>query len=251
MGQELEPINAILGGIERLARDPKFDPDKFAAIIKYQIQLIKMRQRSLFDEAFVELKTRLAELKIPKSGYNPTYGSHYSTLADLATIDTFVVDHGFALSFGERPCPTPGLVRMGATLTHTAGGKRRYHKDAPAEGANRGRSALQAAGSTDTYLKRYLKAGIFDLTGTDEYDQDDRKPPATAQISEAMLNAMIDDIKDIQNLREGYSAYKEHIKALDEEAQDRVDKRFKDKAASFVSNGHMPVPQEASGEQQG
>lgn len=99
-------------------------------------------------------------------------GENNSMYAKLETIDRIIkpiyAKHGFVLSFNSVKPDTAGNVRLECLVSHEGGGERPYYLEAPPDttGPKGGgvKTGIQGVGSTDSYLRRYLKTMIFDLT---------------------------------------------------------------------------------------
>jgi hypothetical protein len=151
--------NAAIDVIERLANLQRDQRD-------YQA-------RVAFDEALSRCQEKLQRISADAS--NPQTDSRYASYAKLdRAVRPIYTAEGFALSFGEKDCPTPGKTRFVAYLSR-AGVTREYLKDlSPSTKGPKGgdvMTPIHADASADSYAKRYLLKNIFNIAiGQDDND---------------------------------------------------------------------------------
>lgn len=176
--------NAVLGMIERAARDPAVDIDKLR-------QLMEMREKAELqaaERAFNgAMRAAQAEMSpVSADALNPQTRSRYATYAKLdRALRPIYTKHGFALSFDEADSPKPEHIRVICYVSHDAGFTRTYHKDMPADGKGaKGGDVMtktHATGAASSYGARYLLKGIFNVAVGEE----DRDGNAPAKVDEA------------------------------------------------------------------
>lgn len=138
------------------------------------------RTRVAFDEALNRCQQTLRQISADAT--NPSTSSRYASYAKLdKAVRPIYTAEGFALSFGERDCPTPGKTRFVAYLSR-AGETREYLKDMfPSTKGPQGKDVMtpiHADAAADSYAKRYLLKDIFNIA-IGEGDNDGN-PPTTA-----------------------------------------------------------------------
>ncbi len=151
--------NAAIDVIERLANLQRDQRD-------YQ-------SRVAFDESLSRCQEKLQRISADAS--NSQTDSRYASYAKLdRVVRPIYTAEGFALSFGEKDCPTPGKTRFVAYLSR-AGVTREYLKDlSPSTKGPKGgdvMTPIHADASADSYAKRYLLKNIFNIAiGQDDND---------------------------------------------------------------------------------
>lgn len=115
--------------------------------------------------------------------------ARYAALETVATaIRPVYARHGFSLSFGTEDSKVEGCVRVICDVSHAGGHTRRYHLDAPTDGAGAkggsNKTGIQAVGSSISYARRYLTLMIFNVTVANE-DVDGQAADALNTITEA------------------------------------------------------------------
>lgn len=168
--------------IQAKATDPSFDVEKFKELITLA-EHVQDRQAAAveadrkrtakqdFDDA---LRDAQDEMKpIVRDAENRETRSKY---ARMETIDKAIrpvyLRHGFSLSFGSIDAAQPGNVKIVCHMGHSDGDSRDYFLEAPPDttGPKGGgvKTGIQGVGSTVSYLRKYIKLMIFDLTLVDE-----------------------------------------------------------------------------------
>lgn len=162
----------VLDLIERAARDPSVDVSKIQA-------LLDMREKQLDRVAHEDANTAMclaqAEMgPVRKDAENPATRSMFATFEALdRALRPIYVKHGFSLSWDEEDCPKPDHLRV---VCYLARGRftRKYHRDMPIVTTGlKGQSNMtltHANASANTYGKRYIEAGIFNITFTERDD---------------------------------------------------------------------------------
>lgn len=175
-----------------------------------------------FDEALNRCQAKLT--RISADAQNPSTNSRYATYAKLdATVRPIYTAEGFALSFGERDCPTAGKTRFVAFLSR-AGITREYLKDiSPSTKGPRGNDVMtliHADASADSYAKRYLLKDIFNLAiGEDDNDGNGNSPTAVPVERFRALCEQLQRAPNTQQLRIIFeTAYREASAAKDRNA---------------------------------
>ena len=151
---------------------------------------------------------------------NPQTRSRYASYWALdRRVRPIYTANGFSLSFDEGDSPKPEHVRVLCYVSHVAGHTRTYHKDIPADGKGaKGGDVMtktHAAGAADSYGRRYLLKGIFNIAiGEEDTDGNSMNNGEVAEQCEWIENAM--DMKELQTLY--VAAYKKASEAKDKSA---------------------------------
>jgi hypothetical protein len=188
---------AIMGVIERAARDPNVDIDKME-------RLMAMRERLLEREAQMEFNAAMAAAQaemepVARDARNTQTNSDYARLEAIArAITPIITKHGFATTFGTADCPKEGHYRVTCTCTHRAGYSKDYHADIPADTTGiKGtvnKTKTHAFGSTMSYGRRYLKLLVFDIATEDD---DGNAAGGAEPINDDQLHALSEKIDEV------------------------------------------------------
>lgn len=168
--QKHEPT--MLEIINSMVNTPgKVDVEALHRLLDFQERIEKRDAEREFILAFNRLQSQITP--IGKNGKN-AQGRPYATFEDaMRSVQPLLTDNGFAVSFDEEEVTAQG-VRFAMKLMHTRGyfqvTRRTFPMDVGA--TNRDgrpiRPAIQDAGSTSSYAKRYLLFQALNLVATDE-----------------------------------------------------------------------------------
>jgi ERF superfamily len=171
-----EPAPAtMLALIERMAANPAVDIGKLQALLDMQERLENRQRVAEFNAAFARLQHRLP--RITKKGEikydaNPDAktaagrkgsSTAYARWEDIMdAILPHLYEEGFALTYDAPPGPD-GRITCTATLIHRAGHSRSASFGPMPLDTSGGKNNLQAAGSTDSYGKRFATRDLLNL----------------------------------------------------------------------------------------
>lgn len=169
---EREPPS-LLAVIARAASDPSVNVEKMAALLAMHRELAAEKARSTY---FAAMNAAQAEIQpVVKTVENIQTKSFYAKLEHVdAAIRPIYLRHGFSLSYDTVAPLAPGNIRISCLCAHVDGHAERYGREAPADTLGPKGSAvktiLHGGASTETFLKRYLECGIFNvvLKGMDD-----------------------------------------------------------------------------------
>lgn len=166
---EVRPAPTVLEIIAAVARDPHTDVAKLEQLLALQERIQVKDAEIAFNQAFARMQPQLPRIqkngKIDLGRGKPMSFARYEDI-DYA-IRPVLTREGFTLSFTSEP--TDKGVLMTAVLAHALGHSRSSKMALPPD-AGPGRNALQAIGSSHSYGKRYLTAGILNLIMGDDDD---------------------------------------------------------------------------------
>lgn len=181
--------------------------------------------RVAFDEALNRCQEKIQRISADAS--NPQTNSRYASYAKLdKVVRPIYTAEGFALSFGEQDCPTPGKTRFVAYLSRSGVTLERFKDLSPSTKGPKGgdvMTPIHADASADSYAKRYLLKNIFNIAiGEDDDDGNGNGNGSDVKLPQSRLEKMLGEIrgaKTLDQLRQVYtSAYKEARKAEDRRA---------------------------------
>lgn len=171
--QENAAAGSLLNFVAMAVSDPNVDVNKLEALLRMQRDIVGDEAVRLFNSAL-----HGAQMEMPRVGKNGRITLKQGSIPFATWED---VDHalrpilrkfGFSVSFNMDTNPTGGFIIRG-TLTHTAGHAKEYAMPLPND-AGPGRNALQAAGSTLSYGKRYLAEMMFNIVREGQDDDGKR-----------------------------------------------------------------------------
>jgi len=174
---------SLLGFIERAARDPEFDIQKFGALLQMQREMEEAQERRtqreaerLFYRAVGEVQARAGA--VARDRANPHTQSRYATLQAIdAVYRPIYTDLGFSVTFKSEQHEREGWMRMVCVISHEAGHVERHSLDGPMDASGLGgrttKTGIQAIGSTSSYLRRYLMMQVWNIVVVDDPADDD------------------------------------------------------------------------------
>lgn len=186
---------SILGVIARAAADPSCDVDKMQALLNMQERIMAKQAEMEFHSAMCAAQEEMQP--IVRDAQNDHNKARY---ARLETIDKKIrpvyTRHGFSLSFNSEA--EGDSITVTCSVLHRSGHAKQYSLqggiDAVGSQGKANKTAIQAVGSSVSYLRRYLTVMIFNLALTNDQDDDDGAPqsPQSQFISEAQENQILD-----------------------------------------------------------
>lgn len=159
-----EGPGALLSAIIGLAKDKDFDVGKLQALMGMQERLEDRQAERAFAAALTAAQAEMPQVeRMGTVDLGQGKGSYaFARLEDMdRVLRPIMIKHGFSVYFDrvQREGQGGGLVVTG-TLSHVMG----HSKTASfpvALDAGPGRNNLQAAGSADSYARRYILEGFF------------------------------------------------------------------------------------------
>src|SRR5215472_7659767 len=174
LGPASDSPSTMLTLIERVALDPHADVEKLDRMMA-MYERLKAKEAELgFNGAKGRILKKLAGIKIvknrpvlPESDNGKQRGAvEVFKYAPLEEIDKhlrpLLAEEQMDLSYSDEPCEAGGILVRGR-LKHLPGG---HHEDsfmpAPPDTTG-GKSNVQAVGSTNSFLRRYVACNIFNI----------------------------------------------------------------------------------------
>lgn len=160
----IEP-NQILTKVMELASNPDINPEMFDRLVAWQERETARQAEMAYNEAMNRAQAEIAP--VARDAENSQTHSFYAKLETVdAAIRPIYLKHGFSLSYNTVAPLTPGNIRVECRCAHSGHSERFYREAAPDTTGPQGKAvktALHGGGSTETYLKRYLVCGIFNV----------------------------------------------------------------------------------------
>lgn len=155
---------AILSVIERMALNPEISPDRVERFIALKRQVDADAARREFDAAIAEAKAEISPVLKNREGHN---GKRYADFAAIAkAVDPIITKHGLSYRFRTQQTDR---ITVTCVLSHKAGHFEETSLSGPAD-ASGSKNAIQAIGSTLTYLQRYSLVQALGLAAAEDDD---------------------------------------------------------------------------------
>jgi hypothetical protein len=218
------------GNLLAIAVQKDFDVDRLSKLMELQERWEKNEARKSFHVAMAEFKKNPPEIvKDAMVNFGNTHYSHATLGNVVKAITKALSEHDLSINWNTE---TKENVTVTCTVTHIAGHSESTTITAPADKSG-SKNAIQAIGSTITYLQRYTLLAICGLA-TNEFEDDGRsygqgsKPPTNLQklIDEvtahkdklpeqfkADVRKVASEKKELsaENLQEWLDAIKQHV----------------------------------------
>jgi ERF superfamily len=182
--------------LERAAKDPNIDTDKLAQLIGLKERVEAKNAEREFNLSMIAAQAEVRP--VWRDAENKSNNSRYARFESLDNaIRPIYTKHGFALCFGESEnLPrVAGNIRMRCTVRHQGGHSENYEfEGAPDVAGPQGKATktpIQGAGSTNSYIRRYLVANVFNVAFQNEDNDGNNRCLTEEQITQVydMVNA--------------------------------------------------------------
>lgn len=188
---------AILSMIERAAKDPNVDMDKFERLMAMRERVVAQNARTAYYAALAMMQPNLpiigerGEIKI--NDKKP--GQRYALWEDINEgIRPVLFEYGFAISF--RTNTSDGKVSVTGVLSHREGHCEETTMQLPVDMSG-SKNAVQAVGSSTSYGKRYVAMALLNLTSGRSEDDDGRSAGGPPTITEEQMLNLRDGLEAI------------------------------------------------------
>lgn len=164
---------ALIYAITEAAANPQVDIVKMRELYAMHKEMVATKAEGEFNDALAKTQARVQP--IVARAVNEHTKSRYAKLEAIAKeIIPLYTAEGLSLSFDNVEPKEPKWIRIEAILSHRGGHSRKYHIELPpddvgSQGA-KNKTGVQAAGSTNSYGRRYLTLMIFNMTTFDDND---------------------------------------------------------------------------------
>jgi hypothetical protein len=189
---------AVLGMIERVARDPGADMDKMMQLMSWRKEIMAEQKRAAFDEAISAAKAEIPVIIKNRSGHNNKYED---MAAIAAVVDPILGRHG--LSYRFRTAQTEKSMSITCVL-FGHGHSEETTLTGPFD-ATVGKNPIQAIGSTQTYLQRYTLKAALGLAASE--DDDGRSAGASGTISLEQVEQLLALADEVEADKEAFCRY--------------------------------------------
>ncbi len=163
----LMPANesaAILSVIERMALNPDIDPERIERFIVLKERIDASNAKKTFDAAIALAKASIPPVIKNRKGHNEKSYADFAAIASV--VDPIIAPLG--LSYRFRTAQTD-KISVTCVLTHEGGHAEENTLSGPAD-ASGSKNAIQAIGSTLTYLQRYTLVQALGIAASEDDD---------------------------------------------------------------------------------
>jgi hypothetical protein len=171
--------------ISRAITDPAIDVDRLQRLLDFQKDRMAYQAMLEFNEAMVRCQEEIQP--VARTTENTVTRSWYAKLEAVdAAIRPIYLRHGFSLSYNSVEPLVAGNIRMECRCARGVHVERYYREAAADTLGPKGtptKTALHGGASTETFLKRYLTCGIFNVVFKDQ-DDDGNGGTITAEEAE-------------------------------------------------------------------
>lgn len=218
--QQLETVEPtdLLTAIAKAAANPAVSVDKMERLFAMHQQIVKDNARVAFADALNKLQAELPQMEKHGKAKN----SRFAKLEDIDTIvRPFLAKAGFSFSFDEE-AHTEKTITFIATLTHKDGHSEAKRLTVPIDVASKNREgvsirpAIQDAGSTVSYARRYLIKMHLNIIEKDE----DTDGESLTPITEDQVRDLEIQLKDTKSDVAGFLRFMGYDKLSDIRVKD-------------------------------
>jgi hypothetical protein len=199
---------AVLGMIERVARDPGADMDKMMQLMSWRKEIVSEQKRAAFDEAMAAAKAEIPVIsKNREVDFTSSKGrTHYKyeDLAEIArVVSPILAKHG--LSYRYRVTSNINEpVTVTCIVSHRAG----HFEEVTLLGGrdeSGNKNSIQAVASTLTYLQRMTLKAALGLAASE--DDDGKSAEVDGTISLEQVETLLSLADEVEADKEAFCRY--------------------------------------------
>lgn len=183
---------ALISVIERAARDPNVDVDKFERLMAMKERVEAANAKKAFNSAIADAKGEIPVIHKNATGHNSKKYADFSAYAKV--VDPILAKHGLTYRFRTKQ---EDKINVTCILSHADG----YSEEttlAAAPDTSGNKNAIQAIGSALTYLQRYSLVQALGLAASEDDD-------GLAFDSAKTLQEWVDELRKVA-IEEGMTA---------------------------------------------
>lgn len=139
-------------------------PETLEKLLALQERWEASQARKAFDEAIAQAKAQIAPVVKNKAGHNDKRYADFAAIARM--VDPVISEHGLSYRFRTKQ---DDRIHVTCILSHRAGHSEETTLAGPADSSG-SKNAIQAIGSTLTYLQRYSLTQALGLAVADDDD---------------------------------------------------------------------------------
>lgn len=163
----------VVSQIMELASRKDINPEMFDRLVAWQEREVARQAEIAYNAA---MNAAQAEIQpVARTSENTQTRSFYAKLEAVdKAIRPIYLKHGFSLEYDTVAPLVPGHIRVACRCSHRDGHSRMFFREAPSDTTGpQGKAVktvLHGGGSTETYLKRYIATGIFNVVFRNQDD---------------------------------------------------------------------------------
>lgn len=180
--------NAIMRLVDRALTDPAFDVAKLDHLLQVHDRWEANEARKAFIAARAAFQAKVPKIQKTRTGHNTKYAGLAETIAAVRDV---MAQHNLSHSWETQQ--EGDLITVTCTLTHIGGHSEKTALSA-APDTSGSKNAIQAVGSTVSYLQRYTLYSALGLASADQ--DDDGKAAGGDVISDEQKTALIKLLKE-------------------------------------------------------
>lgn len=183
---------SLLQVIAKAVANPLVDVEKMRALFELQKEILAEERKVVFMAALSRLQAKLPQI----TKYGQAKNSKFAKLQDIdVVIRPLLSEEGFSLTFDEESSSEKTSTFI-MTMGHEAGHRETKRLTVPIDVASKNREgnsvrpAIQDAGSTVSYARRYLLKMHLNIIEKDEdTDGEPRRPITEQQVTDLKIAA--------------------------------------------------------------
>lgn len=156
--------SAIISMIERAARDPAVDLTKMERLLAMRKEMLADEAIKAFNQAVASAKAEIPPIIKNAKGHNSKAYADFAAIA--RAVDPIISKHGLSYRFRTTQ---NGMISVTCVLSHIAGHYEETTLSGPSDTSG-SKNAIQAIGSTLTYLQRYSLVQALGLAASNDDD---------------------------------------------------------------------------------
>jgi len=183
---------SVLDVIARAASDPNVNVEKLERLLAIQERLLADSRKTAYFSALARLQASLPQ--ISKAGTildrDGKARNRYAKIEDIdVAIRPLCAAEGFSFSFDAKALPGNAGSEYSCAMQHRDGHVEVKTLALPVD-QGAGRNAVQSAGSTISYAKRYLLGMHLHLVTRDEDDDGNGRAPITPEQAKELRDSL-------------------------------------------------------------
>lgn len=197
----------------RMAVTEKADLDKIEKLLTLQERWEANEAKKMYNAAMSEFKANPPEIeKDKKAGYTPKNGGpdvkyNYASLSNITNkINKELSKYGLSASWRTKQEATK--ITVSCKITHILGHSEETSLSAEAD-VTGAKNAIQAIGSTITYLEKYT---LLAMVGLATRDQDDDGKATIKKINDEQVSSLLDILDNFKDSKEKKKKFYEFMK---------------------------------------
>ena len=260
-GKELAPAPSgdLITALERASRDPNVDPAKLSALLDVYERVETRNAVVAFNTAMAGMQPTLPVIqknglmKVHSKKTGKTHETPYALFDDIQkAISPIAESHGFSFRFETGRADNADVV-VTCIVAHAAGHETRTTLSGPVD-ATGSKNAVQAIGSTTSYLKRYTLCAALNIiiegedddgqlgggepTNREPIERGERmktKEQVHAELEEAL--AECSTLARLESIKRIYDRdWRERFKSKDDLWNGGIDEMFAQKEKEIMDN---------------